>query len=144
MQPEEERTEWIFPPPALMQDRGTQARRRHFSLWDARCDSVCRWAPIKRRHSLIHGLFFFANNGPGISNRAPKSCVFSCFSLIFIFYFFLQQVGVVGCAGKEKVRLFKFAQAVQILCSEVEFLRYLYFTWFFSFLLTKLHSLWFF
>lgn len=83
MQEEEERTEWIFPPPAFMQDRGTQARRRHFLLWDVRCDSVCRWAPIKRRHSLIHSHFFFflffANNGPGISNRAPKSCVLPLF-----------------------------------------------------------------
>lgn len=58
MQPEEETIEWIFLPPALMQDRCTQVRRRHFSLWDARCDSVCRWAAIKRRHSLIHGNFF--------------------------------------------------------------------------------------
>lgn len=96
---------WIFPPLALTMDRCTRAWLRRISLGNTRRDSVRRWAVIKRRNSfrLPISFSFFAINGPGISNRAPKSCGF------------FGRLGAVGWGahereGEEKVTLVKLAQ----------------------------------
>lgn len=95
---------WIFPPLALMMDCCTRAWLRRISLGNTRRDWVRRWAVIKRRNSfrlpISFSFFFFAINGPGISNRSRKSCGF------------FWEVGGVGWGahereGEEKVTLVK-------------------------------------